>query len=133
MAKKSYKGFIIWMVVFLAVMFAPAFLPIEDENLVTRLVLALCGLSIAALAFMTFVNCRVYWYNGVTYEDAVAAGAERCKVYAFRHFVRFGIFAVAYIAFSAILHLLQIGIWIDIVVFCVGLIAVAVSTVKIKL
>ena len=85
------------------------------------------------IAFMIFVNCRVYWYNGVTYEDAVAAGAERCKVYAFRHFIRFGIFAVAYVAFSAIMQVLKVGMWVDIVIFSIGLIAVAISTVKIKL
>ena len=36
--KKSYKGFVIWMVLFIISMFACAFVPTEDVNLITLLI-----------------------------------------------------------------------------------------------
>ena len=133
MAKKSYKGFVIWLLVFVVGCVVPVYLPIENVGLMIRFILAFCAVLLAVLAFMIFKNGHVYWYNTITYEDVIAAGAERCMVFAFRLFVRFGIFAAGYVALSLIMWLLKVPFWVDIVIFSVGLPAVAISTTTIKL
>lgn len=133
MAKKSYKGFIIWTIAFLAVSMGSLFLPVADGRLLTRIYLAICALSVTILTLMVYVNGRVYWYNGVDYDEAVSAGVERCKVYAFRHFVRFGICTIIYMVFTAAMHILNVGILADILMFGAVFLAAAVSTIKIKL
>ena len=131
--KKSYKGFILWIVFFNLITFGTIFLPIEDGEIMTRIVLNICTVSIAVLTFMIYKTEFVYWYNGTTYEEAVQAGSERRKLFAFRHFKKFGIFAILYLVSSIIFHLLQLGIWLDIILVTIGLIITAIFTIKIKL
>lgn len=130
--KKSYKGFIIWMVGFCVASFAVVFVPLEGLVL-ARVVQNVCTVGIAVLAYIIYKTGYIYWYNGTSYEDAVKAGEERRKEYAWKHFRRFGIFAVAYFIFSMIGLYIGINYWIDFAVFMVGFIGVAVSTIQFKL
>ena len=54
-------------------------------------------------------------------------------MYAVRHFRRFAAFAAGFLLFSVVAHALDWGFGWDIAVFVVGLIAVAVSTISIRL
>jgi len=130
--KKSYKGFVIWMIGFVVISFSVCFLPF-DESIMTRVTLNVCTISIAILAYIIYKTEYVYWYNGTPFEEALLAGSLRRKVFAMRHLKRFGLFAMVYLILSVILHVLNIGIWADIVVVTIGLIAVAISTIPIKL
>ena len=131
--KKSYKGFILWIVFFNLITFGTVFLPIEDGEIMTRIVLNICTVSIAVLTFMIYKTEFVYWYNGTTYEEAVQAGSERRKLFAFKHLKKFAIFASIYLIASIILNLLELSIWIDIILITIGSIITAVSTIGIKL
>ena len=57
--KKSYKGFFLWMVIFLITMVGSVLLPIEDIALLTRIEVNVCILNVAlsmaeSLAYLLF-------------------------------------------------------------------------------
>ncbi len=131
--KKSYKGFVLWFFLFVVSLFSCAFLPIEDSNIITSIGLNVLIISVVVLSFVIYKTEYVYWYNGVYYEEAVEAGSERRKAYAWKHFRDFGLFAAAFLVFSIIARAFDIGIWNDIVIATVGIIAVAIGTIRFKL
>lgn len=54
MLKKSYVGFVLWMLAFMAAVLGAALLPIEDEALLMRIVDNLCTLGIEALMLLIY-------------------------------------------------------------------------------
>lgn len=131
--KKSYKGFVIWLLIFVATMFGSAFLPISSASILTRVVMNVCVFNIVLLAFIIYKTEYVYWYNGTEYKQAVEAGSERRKEFAWKHLKQFGIFAPIYLAFSVVAQLMHIPSGVDVVVATVGLIITAFSTTRIQL
>ena len=131
--KKSYKGFWIWILMFVLVSLGCAFLPIESVAVISRIEMNICVIAIAVLAFMIYKTEAVYWYNGTTYEEAVKAGSERRKEFARRHFVRFGGFAAIFLVASVMMHILKVGFGADIFVGTIGMVVLAISTINIKL
>ena len=100
--KKSYTGFVIWLIGFCVLTVGACFLP----NLSTQLTLAVvdnaCTIGIFILTFLIYQTEYVYWYNGTSYEDAKAAGSERRKAFALAHMKRFGYFALAFLAYTVV-------------------------------
>ena len=131
--RKSYTGFVLWMILFIAGMFVMAFIPTDNEALITRLIMNWMTLGIAGMALLIRLKQAVYWYNGTSFEDAVKAGEERRKRFAQRHFERFAYLAGIYLIYSLLAQLYGLPFWIDIVLATVGLIGVAISTLRIKL
>ncbi len=131
--KKSYKGFVLWMLGFLALVFAAAFVPSEDEMLPMRLITLVMCWGVASMAFLIWKTEAVYWYNGTSYEDAVAAGQERRKEFAWRHLVIFLRFALMMTAASCVTLLLGWSAWIDFAFGTVGLVVACFMTVSLKL
>ncbi|MGN0514899.1 MAG: hypothetical protein ACI4GD_11525 [Lachnospiraceae bacterium] len=131
--KKSYKGFVIWMVLFIICMFACAFVPTEDGNLITLLIDNIMTIGMALLTWLIYKNEKIYWYTGLSYEDAKKAGSEQRKEYAMKHFKRFGIFAGIYLVYSIIALLFDIPIGVSITIVLIGLVGAALSTMNIKL
>ena len=131
--KKSYRGLVLWMLVFLAGMTGICLLPMEDGAVLTRLMMSWMSVAVALLAFIIWRTEQVYWYNGTEYEAAVEAGSERRKAFGWKHFRIFGGYALLQVIFSCVLHLIGARWWIDIVVTCVGLCAAAFATMPIKL
>lgn len=130
--KKSYTLLIVWMIVFCVAEVGLCFLPF-GEDLLMRLTLNGCSIGIAVLTLIIYLTGYVYWYNGVKFQDAVAAGPARRKRYALRHLLRFGIFAAAYLLFSVVMQILHVNQWVDFTVFFVGILVIAFSTIKIRL
>lgn len=131
--KKSYRGFVLWMLGFIAGMVLIILLGTEDAALMTRVLLCFTAADVALLAFHVWRTEQVYWYNGTEYEAAVKAGSERRKAFARKHFRIFGWYALVQVIFCCLMHLIGAPWWIDIIVFCVGLCAAAFSTMPIKL
>ena len=131
--RKSYKGFILWLLGYLLAAFAPTLLPSMDADLMMRLIFNLTAVGIVLLILIMLRTESVYWINGVTFEQARDAGSERRRAFARAHLARFGYFALGYALFSAFTQLRGLNIAIDGVVFCVGLVAVALTTRNIKL
>ena len=133
MGKKSYKGFIISLLVFLVLMVGIILIPAEDESLFMQLVMLLVAWYMAGLSFHIWRTEQVYWYNGTTFEEAEAAGSERRKVFAWRHFRIFGMFALLMTLLSCGMQWLGVSGWIDFVVGMVGMIVAACRTIPFKL
>ena len=133
MYKKSYKGFVVWLLVFLAGVAAICFLPVKDENVLMRLIMLLMSWYMAALALYVWRTEQIYWYNGTPFEEAEKAGSERRKEFAWRHFRIFGRFALLQTVVSYAMHLLGWSAWIDFAFGTVGLSVACFCTMPIKL
>ncbi|MBE5811613.1 MAG: hypothetical protein E7318_11865 [Clostridiales bacterium] len=133
MYKKSYKGFVLGLLVFLVLLMSIAFIPAEDEQLPMRLIMLLTVWYMAALSFQVWRTEQVYWYNGTSFEDAEAAGSERRKEFAWRHFRIFGMFALVMAVLSCAMQLLGWSAWIDFTVGTVGICVACFMTIPIKL
>jgi len=133
--KKSYKGIGLLCLLLIVFIAGICFLPEEivTAGLITRIIDIFCALWIALLTFVIYKTEYVYWYNGITYEDAVKAGSERRKMYAFEHFKRFGGFAAAFTLFSVIAGYFCVPFWVDMIVLFVGEVYIALSSMRIKL
>lgn len=131
--EKSYKGLVLWLIGFLAAEILPAFLPISDGALLTRIVMNVMTLGLTILCWMMFRNERIYWINGVSFEQAKRATSEQRREFAMVYLKKFGRFALIYLAFSVLAQCIRLHIVFDILIACVGLVAVAISTIKIKL
>lgn len=133
MYKKSYTGFVLWMIGFMAAMLAICFIPVEDEQVLMRLITLLMTWGVAGMAFLIWKTESVYWYNGTTFEEAEAAGSERRKAFAWKHLRVFGFLALLSTVLMALMYLLGLPAWIDFAVGAVGLVVTACSTIPIKL
>ena len=131
--RKSYRGFVIWMLLFVAGLVGMMLLPVENGGLLVRGIIVYTGVALALLAWIVWRTERVYWYNGTEYEEAMEAGSERRKRFAWRHFRIFGGFALGLLIFTAFMQLMGWPWWIDMTVGTVGLCAAAFCTVPIKL
>ena len=133
MYKKSYKGLVLWMIGFLAVMFGICFVPTEDEQVMMRLVMLLMAWSITGLMFIIWRTEQIYWINGITYEAAEAAGSEKRKEFAWRHLRIFWNFTLLQSLISCGMHLLGWSAWIDFAFGTVGMVIACLMTIPIKL
>lgn len=133
MLKKSYTGFAVWLIAFIAAMCVLVPVMGKEFQLAMRLILLLMGWGIAVLAFITWRTEQVYWYNGTSYEEAAEAGSERRKAFAWKHLRVFGGYALGLSAFVALMQFVGASAWIDFTVGTVGLVAAAFFTIPIKL
>ena len=133
MYRKSYAGFMLWLIAFVAAVFVICFLPGANAALMTRLLSNLCTAGIALLTWMVWHTENVYWYTGVDFEMAEKAGSERRKAYALRHFRLFGGYALAALAATLGACLLGMPWWVDFTAIGIGLIAAAFRTMAYKL
>ena len=130
--KKSYRGFVLWLIIWMVLIFVLPFIS-PDGATGMRLVCNLMTLGMASLAHLICVTDSVYWYTGISFEEAEAAGPERRAAYANAHRKRFGWLALAVLALSAAGHALGWSMWIDFTAATVGLVVVAVSTIGLRL
>ena len=133
MRQKSYKGFVVGLIAYLALVLGIAIIPGVNAQLVMRLVMLLTSWYMAWLSFHVWRTERVYWYNGTTFEAAEAAGSERRKMFAWRHFRIFGGFALLMTVLSCTMQLLGWSAWIDFAVGSVGICVACFMTIPIKL
>ena len=133
--KKSYRGFIWCLLGYLALCFGPIpFLPEwAGERIMVRYIMNITNIFMAVLCGVMWKTEAIYWMNGTTYEEAVKAGSQRRKEFARKHFDLFFWFALLYLLFSVLMYLLHVSFWVDFTVGTVGICAVAISTVRIKL
>lgn len=131
--KKSYRGFVVLLLLFAAVLVVLMLLPIRDGGLLIRLIMVWTAVFLALLSWYVWRTEQVYWYNGTEYETAVEAGSERRKRFAWRHFRIFGAFALAVMVFCGLMQMLNAPFWIDILVCSVGLCAAPLCTIPIRL
>lgn len=131
--KKSYRGFVIWMIAFCAAIFGAAYLSMPDIHFTVALLGNIMTISIFLLAFIIYKTDSVYWYTGIEFEEARDAGRERRDKFALAHTKRFGYLAAAYLIYSIVSLLLNIPYGFDITLVLIVIVAAAISTINIKL
>lgn len=131
--KKSYKGFVAWLIGFTLLSLSTALLPISSEHLMMAIVTNLMTIGIFLLSFIIYKTESVYWYNGTNYQDALEAGSEKRRAFAAKHMKRFGTLALCYLVYSLLSLLLSFPSEIDFVIAIFSVIAVTLSTVRLKL
>ena len=131
--KKSYKGFVIWLLLFIVAFFSTVFIPSKNDNLLTLVTGNIMTVGVAVLAGIICLNEKIYWYNGIDYEDAAKATSEQRRAYAFKHFKKFGSFAAVYFLYSVVSYIVNLSMLVNIMVAGFGIVVVAFSTINIKL
>ncbi|MBQ9608386.1 MAG: hypothetical protein IJV15_02960 [Lachnospiraceae bacterium] len=133
MLKKSYLGFWIWTIVYTISVMCMSYLPIHNTDILIRIIFNYTNLAITVLTIIMFINEKIFWYNGISYEQAVEAGSDRRKAYALKHVKVFGASTLIYLIVSLITGLLKMSFWADTLIYTLIILITAVSTMKFKL
>ncbi|MBQ9277833.1 MAG: hypothetical protein IJ224_04275 [Lachnospiraceae bacterium] len=133
MLKKSYLGFWIWTIVYTVSVMCMSYLPIHNTDILIRIIFNYTNLAITVLTIIMFINEKIFWYNGISYEEAVDAGSDRRKAYALKHVKVFGSATLIYLIISLITGLLNISFWADTLIYTLIILIAAVSTMRFKL
>lgn len=123
----------IWLVIFCLSCIGICFVPKADLKLEVVLVDNIMIIGCFVLSLIIYLTECVYWFNGTSYEEAKEAGSERRKKYALEHMKRFCLFALVYLIYTVVSLWLKIPFGIDITIAGIGIIIVALSTIRIKL
>lgn len=132
--KKNYKPLALFFVTLVTALVlgglaSSKFFP-DSSMRVTAIIL---HLALPALTFIIYKTGYVYWYNGVSFEDAQKATEEQRKAYAKAHLKRFSIASAIFLVFTAISIFAGLPQWLDFTVGALTLIITAISSVNIKL
>ncbi len=133
--KKSYKGFVLWLLGFVVgnIILAPVIMKAMPEELAVYASLSVTLLFLILLMYVIYKTEYIYWINGVSYEMARKATGEQRKAYAAGHLKRFVRAGVVWLLYGAVKYAFGITLWWDVAVFMAVVIISAVSTVSIKL
>lgn len=131
--KKSYKGFIIFILLHFSTLIGASLLSIWKDFLPLLLIANIITVGMSILMYIMYVSEKIYWMNGIEYEKALLAGSKRRKEYAIKHFKTLGKATL----FGLILTILS-GIfnWSQFIIFPIILITfiiACISTVRFKL
>ena len=129
--KKSYKGLIIWLIGYL-LGFVPM-MAIADGKIAVKLVMWYTSAMITLLMLIIRNTDSVYWINGVDFKTAEKAGYEKRMEFAQAHLDKFSKHTVFFTIYAVIGYFLGFDALLDTVVFTVSLVAVAFSTINIRL
>ena len=80
--KKSYKGFMAWLVLFCVGVLAIIFMDIKNIDLVGLVLGNYMFITLAILTGMIYKNEAIYWYTGISYQEACAVTSKQRKEYA---------------------------------------------------
>ena len=133
--KKSYLGFITILLIYLVLMFAPAFIPAihERPGAATAWICFVTAVFVFAVIFYIYKSEKIYIFSGISYEDALKVSPEKRRNYAYLHVKKFLPATVILIAYSLLAFITELPDALSIVVMCLVLVATAFSTMKIKL
>ena len=114
--KKSYKGFIAWLVLFCVGMFVIIFIDIKNINLVGLVLGNYMFITLAILTGMIYKNEAIYWYTGISFQEACAVTSKQRKEYAYKHFIRFLMVCLGYFVYSIIAYFLSFSFGMSIII-----------------
>ena len=131
--KKSYLGFFLWMAAFLAATGACCFLPVSGSKDFILAIGLITMIGLFLLTLQIFLNERVYWYSGISYDEAKQAGSQRRRKYALDHLNRFGIGTGLFVIYCLLSWMAGFPYWIDLLAEIAAIVMTALSTIPIKL
>ena len=130
--KKSYKGLILWMIIYL-LGFVPIIKFVPDGFIAVKLIMWYTSVMITALMLIIRNTDSVYWINSVDFKTAEKVGYEKRMEFAQAHVDKFSKHSVFFTIYVAIGYFLGTGPLVDTIVFTISLVAVAFSTINIRL
>ncbi|WP_343208612.1 hypothetical protein [Anaerolentibacter hominis] len=136
--KKSYLGFVLWIIGFMAASGGGARLyyvwfPEDSGTGAMLFTLTVAYFAVVFLMWLIFITQKIYWLNGVEYEDAKEAGESRRKACARAHLILFLKNFLAWLVYCAAAVLFSLPVALNCVVFLAVVIIPAVWSMKIKL
>ena len=132
--RKSWRGLIIWLILFCLGLVLIAFLsPFEEEALMIRVILNYSNLMVAGFMAYIMISGNVWMINGVTFEEAVAAEPERRYYFARAHLTRFADAGLIYLVLSVLFTLFHLPWLADMAGYLFLTCAAAFSTIRIHL
>ncbi|MBE6037840.1 MAG: hypothetical protein E7218_01385 [Anaerofustis stercorihominis] len=133
--KKSYKGFVLWLVLFFAVHIfgAEPLISMVEENYSVYASLSLTLIFLDILTYVIYKTEYIYWYNGMSYDTARKASSGARKEYAHRHLIKFVYASIMWLFYGILKSLTGIKLWVDVLVFCALIIGAALSTITVRL
>lgn len=129
--KATYKGFILWLVFFVASLIL-AVLPV-DRDLAARLCFLIALFDLVILMLIIYLTERIYWLTGISFQQLQAAGSYKRKRLAYEQLMRFLYLLAIYLLWAFIGHLGHFYIWTDMIVVILGLCIVAFWPTHVKL
>ncbi len=87
--KKSYKGYIVWMILFCVGMELMMIVGLKNLKLFSLILGNYTLMMITLLTGMIYKNECIYWYSQMSYQEAIEATSMSRKKYAYKHFIRF--------------------------------------------
>ena len=131
--KKSYKGYIVWMILFCVGMVLMMIVDLKNLKLFSLILGNYMLMMITLLTGMIYKNECIYWYSGVSYQEAIEATSMSRKKYAYKTFYTFfyNMFIV-FILFNNSLFL-SFSFGMNMTICCLLIMVCALSTTSIKL
>ena len=131
--KKSYKGYIVWMILFCVGMELMMIVGLKNLKLFSLILGNYMLMMITLLTGMIYKNECIYWYSQMSYQEAIEATSMSRKEYAYKHFIRFLMVCLGYFVYSIIAYFLSFSFGMSIIICCLLMTVCALSTVSIKL
>ena len=131
--KKSYKGYIVWMILFCIGMVLMMIVDFKNLKLFSLILGNYMFITLSLLTGMIYKNEAIYWYSGISYQEACAVTSKQRKEYAYKHFIRFLMVCLGYFVYSIIAYFLSFSFGMSIIICCLLMTVCALSTVSIKL
>ena len=131
--KKSYKGYIVWMILFCVGMELMMIVGLKNLKLFSLILGNYMLMMITLLTGMIYKNEAIYWYTGISYQEACAVTSKQRKEYAYKHFIRFLMVCLGYFVYSIIAYFLSFSFGMSIIICCLLMTVCALSTVSVKL
>ena len=131
---KSYRLFIVWIISFITVLGTVGYLTRNlPTGTATRIILLLACYGLLALLYLILKTESIYWFTGISYEQAAAAGRVRRRAYAKTHLQYFMAGAGIFLSLCALFQFQGISVWLDLLVFLLIFSFAAVYSMRIKL
>ena len=131
--KKSYKGYIVWMILFCVGMELMMIVDWKNLKLFSLILGNYMLMMITLLTGMIYKNECIYWYSQMSYQEAIEATSMSRKKYAYKHFIRFFITCLLYLFYSIIAYFLSFSFGMNMTICCLLIMVCALSTTSIKL
>lgn len=109
------------------------FLPIDNPNILLLITLNVIIIMLNLLVLMIYNTEYIYWYTGLTYEEAAQATSEQRKRYAGRHLTRFTALTIIYLVYTVFSILFSFNMIVNILVSLIGIVLAVISALRIKL
>ena len=139
--KKTYKVLVIWLITYTVGISAVGILPSVimpgwPEGHMDELIRLIdCATVVFLMPLLYYIRKTgyAYYFSGISYEQASAAGVERCKAYAAKHVKLFGAFTAVFLCVSIIAEIAGLPWCLDFLFMIVGLLAVCIRSTFFKL